>query len=205
VRYQSSGGTFTPGPHYPYLTEPWHGQNTTNARGGVVDMLMLPDGRILLTERSCALSIAGVFQTRIYTLNFTGATDVSAIPGLTGQTYSTVTKTLLYQGDQQNLEGLCLGPSLGPGRFSLLGIVDDGDPISVNRVVAFELAGVGVPCYPNCDLSTAPPVLNANDFQCFLNAFAAGQSFANCDGSTAAPVLSPNDFQCFLNRFASGC
>jgi hypothetical protein len=32
----------------------------------------------------------------------------------------------------------------------------------------------GNACYANCDSSTAPPILNANDFQCFLNAFAVG-------------------------------
>jgi hypothetical protein len=60
-------------------------------------------------------------------------------------------------------------------------------------------------CYPNCDGSTVPPVLNANDFQCFLNAYAAGQSYANCDASTTNPILNANDFQCFLNAFAAGC
>jgi DNA-binding beta-propeller fold protein YncE len=60
-------------------------------------------------------------------------------------------------------------------------------------------------CYANCDLSTAPPILNANDFQCFLNAFAIGSNYANCDHSTAPPVLNANDFQCFLNAFAAGC
>ena len=29
-------------------------------------------------------------------------------------------------------------------------------------------------CYPNCDGSTTPPVLNVLDFACFLNRFAAG-------------------------------
>lgn len=62
-----------------------------------------------------------------------------------------------------------------------------------------------VVCYANCDGSTAVPVLNANDFNCFLNKFAAGDAFANCDGSTMAPVLNANDFNCFLNRFAAGC
>src|SRR5262249_47878578 len=68
-------------------------------------------------------------------------------------------------------------------------------------------AGVpgAAPCYPNCDGSTVPPVLNANDFQCFLNAYAAGQSYANCDGSVVPPVLNANDFQCFLNAYAAGC
>ena len=60
-------------------------------------------------------------------------------------------------------------------------------------------------CYANCDGSTGTPRLTANDFQCFSDAFAAGQSYANCDGSTAAPLLTPNDFQCFLNAYAAGC
>jgi hypothetical protein len=60
-------------------------------------------------------------------------------------------------------------------------------------------------CYANCDQSTSDPILNANDFQCFLNAFAANDPYANCDQSTTAPVLNANDFQCFLNAFAAGC
>jgi len=60
-------------------------------------------------------------------------------------------------------------------------------------------------CYPNCDSSTIAPVLNIADFACFLNRFAAGDSYANCDGSTAIPVLNVQDFACFLNRFAAGC
>ncbi len=80
---------------------------------------------------------------------------------------------------------------------------------------AWSLAGVGSwmemrinasqACYANCDASTAPPILNANDFQCFLNKFAAQDSAANCDASTAPPILNANDFQCFLNKYAAGC
>jgi hypothetical protein len=61
------------------------------------------------------------------------------------------------------------------------------------------------PCYANCDNSTTPPILNVNDFQCFLNKYAAGNSTANCDNSTTPPILNVNDFQCFLNKFAAGC
>jgi outer membrane protein assembly factor BamB len=61
------------------------------------------------------------------------------------------------------------------------------------------------PCYANCDASTIAPILNVNDFTCFLNRFAAGESLANCDASTVAPVLNVNDFTCFLNRYAVGC
>lgn len=60
-------------------------------------------------------------------------------------------------------------------------------------------------CNANCDGSTTPPILTANDFQCFLDRFAANDTFANCDRSTAAPVLTVNDFQCFLNQFVAGC
>ena len=60
------------------------------------------------------------------------------------------------------------------------------------------------PCYPNCDASTAAPLLNVNDFVCFLNSFAAGTTYANCDHSTTAPVLNIQDFICFLNAFAAG-
>jgi hypothetical protein len=67
--------------------------------------------------------------------------------------------------------------------------------------------GVEVPvnCYANCDGSTGNPLLTSNDFQCFLNKFAANDPYANCDGSTGIPSLTSNDFQCFLNKFAAGC
>jgi hypothetical protein len=67
------------------------------------------------------------------------------------------------------------------------------------------LVGQAAPCYPNCDNSTSPPVLNVLDFGCFLNAFAAGDTYANCDQSTTEPVLNVLDFGCFLNAFAAGC
>jgi glucose/arabinose dehydrogenase len=60
-------------------------------------------------------------------------------------------------------------------------------------------------CYPNCDASTQPPILNVGDFTCFLQQFASGASYANCDASTQPPVLNVADFTCFLQQFAAGC
>jgi hypothetical protein len=69
-------------------------------------------------------------------------------------------------------------------------------------------------CYANCDSSTVEPVLNVDDFTCFINEFATSQTlpheqqvnaYANCDGSTIAPALNVDDFTCFINRFAQGC
>jgi len=63
----------------------------------------------------------------------------------------------------------------------------------------------GTGCYANCDGSTALPVLNVNDYVCFLNHYAAADPYANCDDSTAAPILNVNDFICFMNNYATGC
>jgi trimeric autotransporter adhesin len=63
----------------------------------------------------------------------------------------------------------------------------------------------GCGCYANCDRSTSAPVLNVQDFTCFLQRYAAGDAYANCDGSATPPVLSVSDFTCFLQRYAAGC
>jgi len=73
------------------------------------------------------------------------------------------------------------------------------------HVVYFPTAARLVACYANCDGSNVAPILNVNDFTCFLNRFAAGDTYANCDGSTVPPILNVNDFTCFLNKFAAGC
>jgi hypothetical protein len=58
-----------------------------------------------------------------------------------------VKKTPLYDGfvcdaDGENLEGLCLGPELSPGRWVVMGVVDNTDGgvgVSSPAVVAFRL------------------------------------------------------------------
>jgi probable HAF family extracellular repeat protein len=86
------------------------------------------------------------------------------------------------------------------------GITIVGNGVHLDHTEAWAADLVTRPtCYANCDQSPCAPVLNANDFSCFLNKFAAGDSYANCDGSTTPPVLNANDFVCFLNKFAAGC
>jgi uncharacterized membrane protein len=69
-------------------------------------------------------------------------------------------------------------------------------------------------CYANCDESTTAPILNVDDFTCFINEFAQAQSlphaqqlehYANCDQSTIAPALNVDDFTCFINQYGAGC
>jgi hypothetical protein len=104
------------------------------------------------------------------------------------------------------------------GGVSWVSVLDSG--IGCHRPAAgqdhpFRILGTATAaCYPNCDESTTPPILNVEDFACFLNRFSYATSlphneqlthYANCDGSTTAPVLNVEDFTCFLNRFAAGC
>jgi hypothetical protein len=79
--------------------------------------------------------------------------------------------------------------------------------------IVFGTIGGGV-CYANCDQSTQNPILNVDDFTCFINAYAAAQSlphaqqvtsYANCDGSTVVPALNVDDFTCFINAYSVGC
>jgi hypothetical protein len=80
-------------------------------------------------------------------------------------------------------------------------------------VIQFTTGGSSL-CYANCDASTVEPVLNVDDFTCFINEFAQAQTlpheqqvtaYANCDQSTIAPALNVDDFTCFINQFAQGC
>jgi hypothetical protein len=95
----------------------------------------------------------------------------------------------------------------GPASTETLGSWDVGGYYAGRYLITLTgVCGVTpVVCYPNCDASTIAPVLNVNDFTCFLNRYAAGENYANCDASTIAPVLNVNDFTCFLNKYAAGC
>ncbi len=127
-----------------YFVEPMHGPRFpfgNPGQSGLTDLVALPDGTLLALERSLAFADP-VFLTRIYELDFAGAGDVSHFEGLADAEFTAVGKRLLYQGGHANLEGLCLGPRLGPGMHALVGVVDDGDPVSTNTIVVFRLSGL---------------------------------------------------------------
>ena len=118
---------------------------------GLCDLVALPDGKLLALERSAAEALGGKrsIRTRIFLVDVAGASDVSGgafEDGLKEKPITPVSKTLLYDGfvfdeDGENVEGLCLGPGVSPGRYIVVGVVDDGDGIGVSksRLIAFEL------------------------------------------------------------------
>jgi hypothetical protein len=90
--------------------------------------------------------------------------------------------------------------AINPVQFSDAGRYD----VRIGGVHSYT-ATLTVLCYPNCDGSSSAPTLNVQDFTCFLQRYAAGETYANCDQSTLAPVLNVQDFTCFLQRYAAGC
>ena len=154
-RYDVTGsGDATPREQFEYMTS---GVHDVAGQIGLCDLAALPDGRLLALERSAAQNLSGVrsIRTRIFLVDVTGATDISRPPfdaGLVDRTPTRVSKTPLYDGfvcdaDGENLEGLCLGPPLGDGRWVVLGVVDNTDggmAVSKSAVVSFELTVDGV-------------------------------------------------------------
>jgi hypothetical protein len=200
---------------------------------GIRGMAFSPQGDLFVALSQSTTSIIDTLAkidltTGAYTVvGPTGRTDIQGLAfspsgtlytaGIAGGLYtldpSTGAATVIgggFSGDDQALEFDTDGTlfsardnlrSVNPatGAATLIGA------IGVPDIRGLAITGGAAPCYANCDASTSPPVLNVNDFTCFLNRFAAGDSNANCDASTNPPVLNVNDFTCFLNLFAAGC
>lgn len=184
LHYSTISGQPTPDVQYAYLTEPMHGGDIQGGTSGVSDLVVLPDGRLIVLERSLALSFPNLFKTRIYQVGFDGATDVSGFTdGLIGQSYTLAQKTLLSDDNLANVEGLCLGPPLPSGRRAFVGVIDDGDPISINALVSYEVDGADPPCLglspcdANCDGS-----VNGLDIQPFRDLLLGAAPCSSCGG-----------------------
>src|SRR5262249_39728479 len=105
----------------------------------------------------------------------------------------------IWQAEPANVERAPDGPAAGEPVGAWLAITSASLPYTITLTGACFVVGG---CYPNCDGSTLLPILNANDFVCFLNKYATNSPYADCDGVGG---LTANDFQCFLNAYAAGC
>lgn len=191
-------GEYAAAEQFAYRVEPLHGSPISGSRSGLCELVALPSGRLLALERSLAFSFSGLFQTRIYEVETSAASDVGGLPSLTGAPFTPVGKRLLWSGSLNNLEGLCLGPQVSPGQYALLGIVDDGDPLSTGAVVAFDLTGpVACPADSNSDGS-----ISVQDLFDFLAAYFSGFPAADVNGSQ---TLTVQDIFDFLTAYFTGC
>lgn len=204
VQFAPAGQGLAAGVQYAYLTAPMHGPNTSQARSGLCTLVQLPSGRMLALERSFALNFASLFQSRIYELDFAGATQVQAFGSLITPApvppVVPVSKRLLHQAFHANMEGLAFGPTLAGGGRLLLGIVDDGDPLSVNQLVAFRLTG---PIEPLCTADTdGDGDVDSDDTIAFFTAWDAGQSGGDFDSDGD---VDSDDIILFFAAFEAGC
>lgn len=149
VRIQEfDGPDLTAGRQFGYLTDPISRLSplVSEERSGLVDLVALPDGRLLALERELG-GWAPRFRSRLYLLDLTDATDVSDIASLSGGGFTPVAKTLLWQRFYRfgNFEGITLGPQLDPTSYSLVLVSDDGGGVLFQRQesVALVLRGVG--------------------------------------------------------------
>jgi hypothetical protein len=111
------------------------------------------------------------------------------------------------------VDGGCTGPGLPPSTFpSVFGLGVAGGRLyaagNFSELNSRAAAGLGArtscaaTCYPNCNGSTQPPVLNVDDFVCFSQRFAGADPYADCNHDNA---LNVEDFVCFQAAFAAGC
>jgi hypothetical protein len=158
VEYSITGNT--PGAglselhQYVYHVDAVQGSNTEPTfpaeQSGLSDMAVLPDGRLLMLERSVYYtSVFGhaypSFESRIYLVDpAAGAPlgDPSKAISDAANNATPLTKTLLYRGTQFNMEGLAVGPRTDHG-ISILGISDNQRASTLglisNQINAFEL------------------------------------------------------------------
>ncbi|MBL9030379.1 MAG: hypothetical protein JNM80_01555 [Phycisphaerae bacterium] len=162
-----------------------------------------PTGRSLL-QGLCSTPADDIFALdigsgQVFKIDITtgAATLIGGAAGTDNQALEYASGTLLYAA-RANLVTV----DYITGATTVIGPTGQTD---IRGLAGFRPSGGGPSCYANCDSSTSSPILNVNDFICFQNLFAAGDTRANCDYSTSPPILNVNDFTCFLNAFAAGC
>ncbi len=126
--------TGTAGREFAYVTDRIQTVNPANANdNGVSEILAISDTNFLVVERSFALGGEGN-SIRIYNVSIAGATDVSGLNSLIGQSYVPATKQLLLTLNAQglggrfnpdNIECLSLGPVLPNGDQSFFLVADN--------------------------------------------------------------------------------
>lgn len=148
VRIQEfDGPDLTAGKQFGYLTDPITRLSpfVSEERSGLVDLVALPNGQILALERELG-GWAPRFRSRLYLLDFTDATDVSALASLSAGGFTPVSKTLLWQRFYRfaNFEGITLGPQLDPTSYNLVLISDDGGGVLFQQQASVALVLTGV-------------------------------------------------------------
>jgi hypothetical protein len=154
----------------------------------------------------------GTNWTHAYTMQTGLSSGLRAVTGIVDRAGTTL--YVITADAIASFAGNRLMRIVDTGEFSDFVLIATAPGNTAFRGVAFTPEAGDPTCYANCDSSTTQPVLNVEDFVCFINEFAAGLAlaphlqinhYANCDNSTTDPVLNVEDFICFIDAFAQGC
>lgn len=136
---------------FVYVADPIVTVNPANANdSGLVELLAIGDNTFLAVERSFSRNEGN--NVRVYKISLTGATDVSGMDSLVGQTYAPVTKELLInlaapafggEFNPDNIEALSLGPVLPNGDQSFFLVSDNN--FSTGQSTQFIMLAVPAP------------------------------------------------------------
>ena len=144
---QFAGPELTAGTQYAYRTDPISRLSpfVNVERSGLVDLLALPSGDVLALERELGGYLPH-YRTRIYLLDFTGASDVASVSSLSDGGFTAVGKALLWQANTgfSNFEGITLGPELSDGSYALILVSDNGSGAMAQRQDSFSLTLRGI-------------------------------------------------------------
>ena len=133
---------------WAYLTQPIGTEPMgTQGRSGVSGLCALPDGTLLVLERTLWGDnfFDATFYNGVYQVDFSQATDISGFSSLKDATYTRVTKTAVFRYQETgwvNYEGMCLGPRLDDGSTTVLFIADGGD--CTDKIMTLKLSGLDV-------------------------------------------------------------
>jgi hypothetical protein len=145
VAYETRTGE--PVSEFVYMTEPVHAAPVPAgafATNGLVELLALDnEGTLLALERSFATGVGN--DIKLFLVHTEGATDVSGVASLEGESYRPVEKTLLLDLADlgitlDNVEGMTFGPDLPDGRKTLVLVSDDNfSDTQTTQFLAFGL------------------------------------------------------------------
>ncbi|HEX5716739.1 MAG TPA: esterase-like activity of phytase family protein [Thermoanaerobaculia bacterium] len=135
LRYDSE----VPTAQYVYVLDPIERRGSGFSVRGLVDLVILPEGGLLALEREFVEGVG--MEVQLFHVSIDGATEVSGMESLAGQTYTPVRKTLLHTFESpDNLEGIAFGPDLPDGDRTLVLVSDDNfQPIQQTQIVALRL------------------------------------------------------------------
>ena len=133
----------------PIGSDPWIYNGSVKGRSGVSALAALPDGRLLVLERTLWGNDLwdSTFYNRIYLVDGSAsdggkATDVSALASLKSADFKYVKKTQLFNKEVGwvNYEGMCLGPRLSDGSLSVILVADGGN--CTCKIMTQKLSGL---------------------------------------------------------------